>query len=189
MADEELQGIWDSDLEHELLLAAFVLWYGAMLKAVHTITATLLNLGPVPLDDPAVSRMILEARGAAIAVDVQTRKLIAQRIAEGARRGLTAEQIAYGTEDFAGIEGLFSETWKSRPLTVARTELQRAQLRASVDRFRQLGAGIIEAVRAEDGDFDDYCSGRNGRVYPLANAPDLAHPNCTLNLVPVIFGR
>lgn len=176
---------WDSDLEHELLLATIVLWYGAVLKAVHTLTVTMLNLGPVPLDDPAIKRMILEARGAAIAIDVQTRKLIAQRLADGAALGLTPSQIAYGTKDFPGIDGLFGETWKSRPMTIARTELQRAQLRATVDRFRQLGAGRISRVRANDGDYDGYCNARNGREYPLSQAPDLAHPNCRLTLTPL----
>lgn len=187
--DDELNGLWDSDLEHELLLATFVLWYGAMLKAVHTLTITMLNLGPVPLDDPAISRIILAARGSAIAVDAQTRKLIAQRLAEGARLGLTPTQIAYGTDEFAGIDGLFKETWKSRPMTVARTELQRAQLQATVDRFRQLGKGIITGVRAHDGDYDGACSARDGVVYPLSSAPDLLHPNCRLTLTPVLFGE
>lgn len=182
---DDLDQFWDSDLEHELLLAAFVLWYGTVLKAVHTLTITMLNLGPVPLDDPAVSRMILEARAAAVTVDLQTRKMIAQRLAEGARLGLTPYEIAYGTNDFPGIDGLFKETWKSRPLTVARTELQRAQNRATVDRFRQLGNGRISRVRAEDGDYDAACDQRNGREYPLSSAPDILHPNCTLRLIPI----
>lgn len=181
----DLTDVWDSDLEHELLLATFVLWYGTVLKAVHTLTVTMLNLGPVPLDDPAVSRMILEARGAAIQVDATTRKMIASRLAEGARLGLSPAQIAYGTDDFPGIDGLFRQTWKSRPMTVARTELQRAQLRATVDRFRQLGRGIISEVIAHDGDYDSACNARNGRRYPVSSPPDILHPNCTLSLSPV----
>lgn len=185
MATEDIHDVWDSDREHEALLAIFVLWYGTMLKAVHTLTLLYLNLGPVPLDDPAVKRAILEARGAAIQVDNQTRKMIAQRIAEGAQRGLTAEEIAYGTEDFPGIEGLFTETWKSRPLTVARTELQRAQLTASVDRYRQLGKGVINALYVSDGDHDAFCAGRNGTIVPINQPPSLAHPNCRLTVSPV----
>jgi hypothetical protein len=186
--NETLNGVWDTNYEQDALIALFILWYGAMLKAIHTITLTMLNLGPVPLDDPAVKRMILQAQASAVVVDAQTRKLIAKRIADGTSRGLTYKEIAYGTADFEGIDGLFDVTWKSRAETVARTELQRAQLRATVDRFRQLGRGAIIGVRASDGDYDAACAARDGRVYPIGSEPDLLHPNCQLTLDPVYHG-
>jgi hypothetical protein len=184
----ESDHVWDHDLELELLTSLFVLWYGTMLKAVHTLTVHVFGLGPVPLDDPAIKRMVLQARAAAVHVDQATQKAISERIAKGAYMGLTPYQIAYGTEDFPGINGLFDETWRSRPLTVARTELQKAQLAATVDRFRQLGRGVVDRVRARDGDFDAACAARNGQTYPISNPPGLLHPNCRLTLSPVFTG-
>jgi hypothetical protein len=179
----------DDDLEEALLTAIFIFWYGTVLRSVHTLVIRMLNLGPVPLDDPAVRQMVLDARAAAVTVDAHTRKLIAKRIAEGARLGLTPQQIASGTKDFEGIDGLFLKTWKNRGATVARTELQRAQLRATMQRFLTVGRGIVVAVRARDGDHDPSCAARNGRVYPLGNPPDLLHPNCRLTLSPVLAGE
>ena len=183
--DEQL-GVRDDDLELELLTALFIIWYGTVLRSVHTLTVRVLNLGPVPLDDAAVRHIILEARAAAVAVDATTRRLIAQRIADGASMGLTPRQIAYGTDDFPGISGLFRRTWKDRPLTVAKTELQKAQLRATVQRFQTLGRGLLTGWFARDGDFDAYCSGRNGKRYPPNSPPDLAHPHCRLTLTPIL---
>jgi hypothetical protein len=184
--DEDIHDVWDADYERDALLAIFILWYGTMLKAVHMLTLTVLNLAPVPLDDPAVARMVLQARGAAITVDATTRRLIAKRIADGASQGLTPSQIAYGTEDFEGIDGLFETTWKNRSRTVAETELRRAQLRATVDRYRQLGKGRINAVLAHDGDYDSACAARDGRIYPIGGEPDLLHPHCNLSLSPIL---
>lgn len=186
---DELEHLRDDDLERELLEAIFILWYGTMLKAVHTLTLRVFNLGPVPLDDPSIRRFLLEAKTAAAGVDATTRKAIAERLAEGARLGLTPHQIAYGTNDFPGIDGLFKNTWNGRAGTVARTELQKAQLAATVDRFRQLGKGIVTHVRAHDGDFDAKCQARNGKLYPISNPPDLLHPNCRLVVSPVFMGE
>jgi hypothetical protein len=186
---EQIDHVWDEDLELELLMAMLVLWYGTVLKAVHTLVIQVLQLGPVPLDDPAVKRAILEARAAAVQIDATTKKAIAQRLADGASLGLTPQQIAYGTPDFAGIAGLFEATWNGRAATIARTELQKAQLAATVDRFRHLGRGVVDRVRAHDGDFDSACASRNGRTYPIANPPQLLHPGCRLTLSPVFTGE
>jgi len=180
--------VWDHDLELELLASLFIIWYGTILKAVHTLTVHVLNLSPVPLDDPAIKRMVLQAHASAVHVDEATQKAIAERIAQGAAMGLTPHQIAYGTPKFAGIEGLFEQTWAGRPAMVARTELQKAQLAATVDRFRQLGRGRITHVEAHDGVQHAECADRDGRIYPISNPPSLAHPNCTLTLSPVFGG-
>jgi hypothetical protein len=188
-AEADLHGIRDDDLELALLTAAFVFWYGATMRAVHTLVLHVLNLGMIPLDDPSVRRIVLAGRAAAVAVDATTRRLIAERIAAGLEQGLTASQIAYGTADFAGIDGLFEETWRGRPLMVARTELQKAQLLATVQRFQTVGRGIVTGLLAHDGDFDEACADRNGREYPVNNPPDLLHPNCRLTVSPIINGQ
>ena len=189
-ADEaDLHGIRDDDLELALLTAAFVIWYGAILRATHTVVLRVLNLGPVPLDDPAVRQIVLRARAAAVAVDATTRHAIAERIHDGLTRGLNTRQIAHGTPDFAGIDGLFEDTWAGRSDTIARTELQKAQLQATVQRFQTLGRGVVTGLLAHDGDHDAACAARDGRVFPVSQPPDLLHPNCRLTVSPVIAGQ
>jgi len=104
-------------------------------------------------------------------------------------RGLTASQIAYGTPEFPGIDGLFEDTWKSRPLTIARTELQKAQLQATVQRFQTLGRGVVTGLLIHDGDHDAACAARDGRIVPVSQSPSLLHPNCRLTVSPVIGGH
>lgn len=188
-AEVDLHGIRDDDLELTLLTALFVLWYGATMRAIHTVVLRVLNLGSVPPDDHAVRQMVLAGRAAAVAVDATTRRLIAERIAQGLQQGLTAREIAYGTPDFPGVDGLFEDTWKSRPLTIARTELQKAQLQATTQRFQTLGRGVVTGLLAHDGDHDAACAARDGRIYPVNAPPDLLHPNCRLVLSPVIAGQ
>jgi hypothetical protein len=186
-ADEQ-HGFRDDDLELALITAIFVLWYGTTLRAVHTLALRVLNLGTVPLDDPSVRQIVMAGRAAAVAVDATTRRLIAERIAAGLEQGLTVSQIAYGTPEFPGITGLFEDTWKSRPLTIARTELQKAQLLATANRFQTIGRGVVTGLLAHDGDHDAACAARDGRIYPVSQPPDLLHPNCRLVVSPVIGG-
>jgi hypothetical protein len=69
---------------------------------------------------------------------------------------------------------------------VARNELLEAQHIASLDRFK--ASGLIRRVRAADGDYDAECSARNGRIYPIGQAPARAHVNCSLQLIPLVEG-
>lgn len=165
--------------------------YIAMLKAMHGLVARALNLTPdeFRLDDSSVRRAILEAGARAVVVDASTQKQIAAVLAEGQRLGLSTWEIANGTADgtFTGIEGLFRQTWRSRAETVARTELQTAQAAAAINRFRT--SGLVTTVEARDGgtaDSDDFCEARNGKLYPISNPPQLAHPNCVLVTIPVV---
>lgn len=182
----DMAHVRDNDLERALLILLFIKWYGTVLRAVHQVASAVLGLGALPLDTAAIAQQVLSAQASAVAVDAATQKLIAQRIADGLRQGLTSREIAYGTADFPGIDGLFDETWKNRPLTVARTELQKAQLEATKQRFLTLGRGRVEGWLASDGDYDDYCAGRNGVVFPLNNPPSMAHPHCRLTLSPIL---
>jgi len=175
----------DHDLEQALLIALFIKWYGTVLTSIHTLTIRALGITPVALDDPSVRQMVLEAQAAAVAVDQATQKVISQRIADGLALGLDVNQIAHGEGDYPGIDGLFEETWKSRPETVARTEIQKAMLLASVNRFRQLGKGQVSRLLVFDGDYDDYCATRNGTIVPISAPPQMAHPNCRLSVSPL----
>lgn len=184
-----IDDVWDADAERQRLVELFAQRYVAMLRTMHGLVGRALNLGPdeFRLDDSSVRRAILEAGARAVVVDTQTQKAIAAMLAEGQIRGLSTWEIANGTADFLGIEGLFKQTWKSRGETVARTELATAQRAASVNRYRE--SGLVQSVEVRDGgtnDSDAFCNGRDGQTYPLSNAPTLAHPNCTIVLVPVV---
>ena len=182
----EIQHVWDDDQERKLLTQLMVLMYLSMLTTVQKMATLVLRLQLIDLsvDSSAVRRFVLEAGARAVMVDATTQKMIAQTIARGQMLGLSNWEIANGSRDgsFGGIEGLFSETWKGRAEMVVRTELQKAMLEASVDRFRS--SGVVRWVRATDGDYDPACAARNGRIYPIGNPPQLLHPRCRLQITP-----
>ena len=73
-----------------------------------------------------------------------------------------------------------------RAETIARTEMRVAQNAATIDSFSELG---IEQVQALDGDDDDLCNGRDGKVVDMATAEEwmnTEHPNGTLDFAPVV---
>lgn len=192
-AADPLDGLWDGAYERQRLLDLFAGRYEGMLRAVNVLLERALAMPPgaLRLDDAAVRRFILtQAAGRVVRIDETTQTALRAAIAEGQQRGLSAFEIANGTRDgtFPGIEGLFKETWASRPMTIARTELQHAQIRSAVDRYA--ASGMVDGVTARDGGFadsDSLCVARNGRFYPSSlPPPELAHPNCTLVVVPHI---
>jgi hypothetical protein len=190
---DPLDGLYDQEDERGRLLRLFAGRYASMLRAVNDLLERSVGVpaGTFRLDDPAVRHFILtQAVTRVVRIDDTTQTALRAAIAAGQELGLSSWEIANGTADgsFPGIEGLFAETWRSRHVTVARTELQYAQLAASIDRFR--ASGIVAGVTARDGgttDSDSLCNGRNGRFYPMSvPPPDLAHPRCTLVVVPTI---
>ena len=181
--------VYNSDHEQQLL--ALLLWarYRAMLGAVHELVRVSFGLDPntFRVDDVATRRLLLEAATRVVRIDETTRQAITQRLAEGQMMGLSPYELAHGTADWPGIEGLFEETWNGRAQTVARTELTNAQIVATENRY--LATGLVDRVRIYDGDYDEACASRNGRVVPITDQPRPLHPNCTMNLSPVLRGE
>lgn len=189
----EADDVYDADAERELLARILGAHYAAVLAAIHEVVkATFANVpGFDParfvLEDSATVRMLAQAGARIVRIDETTRQAIAAQLQVGAQRGYNTWQIAHGvpSEDYRGINGLFRETWAGRAETVARTELQHAQRLAAIDRYN--ATGLVDEVELIDGDdWDAVCANRNGTTVPLAQAPHLAHPNCTLVLVPVV---
>ena len=189
---DPLEGIYDGAFERQRLLELFAGRYAGMLAAVNALTERAVGIAPggLRLDDATVRRFILtQAVTRVVRIEATTQVALRVAIAEGQKRGLSAWEIANGTRDgsFPGIDRLFKETWRNRPATVARTELQQAQVAASIDRFQ--ASGVVTEVEARDGgttDSDGLCNARNGRRYPISNPPQVAHPNCTLVVVPIV---
>ncbi len=189
----EADDVFDADAEYEQLARILGAYYSAVLALVHELVKTSFVDAPgfdpdqFVLEDSAVVRMLAQAGARIVRINETTRQAIAAQLQVGASRGYSTWQIAHGvpSEDYAGINGLFQETWAGRADTVARTELQEAQRLAALDRYN--ATGLVSGVRIIDGDdWDAVCARRNGTVVPLEQAPGLAHPNCTLVLVPVL---
>lgn len=181
----DLGGIYDQDDEQQRLGEIMDAAYGRVIRAVHQVVAeSFPNAENFRLDDSATRRLLHEAASRVVRIDETTRQAIATMLQRGQEMGLSAWEIANGTDEFPGIEGLFRETWRGRAETVARTELQHAQNRAAVDRYQ--ATGLVDRVELVDGDEDQVCAARNGKVVPLEQVPGLAHPRCTLLCIPIL---
>lgn len=186
---ETLDDFYDQVEEQALLTVILQDAYVPILRAVHEAVRAALPpdiAESFRLDDAATRIVLAEAALRVVRIDETTRNAIREVLQEGQRLGLSAWEIANGKPSigFRGIEQLYMEKWAGRAEMIARTELQQAQNVASVNRYT--ATGIIDRVQIVDGDFDDFCAARNGKIVPLAQAPGLAHPRCTLSLIPLL---
>lgn len=181
------------DGEAALLLLIVEERYAAMLRGVHELVLAAYGdrLGALgisfTLDDPAVRTMLNAAAEQVVRIDETTRAGIREQLKIASERGYSPWQAARGVskDGYRGIHGLFSETWRHRPETVARTELANAQVLATHDRYA--ATGFISRVRIHDGrDWDEPCRSRDGTVVPLSDRPMINHPNCVMALAPVV---
>lgn len=148
-------------------------------------------------EENARLRELAAELGARIArIDETTRLEVADLVGEGMRRGYSIVQIAHGVpkENYPGIDGLFSETWAGRELTVARTETAWVFSRASIAAYQD--SGVVEGKEwmLGMGDEQGLCQALDGEVVPLdelfsdgSDAPPDPHPNCTCSLLPVVI--
>jgi hypothetical protein len=187
----DIEDIYDADAEQAQLFVLLSARYRTLLKTIHEAVREEYDLDPdtFRLDDPSVRRVLEDCAERVVRIDETTREAIRETLQEGQRRGYSLYQMANGVpkDDYRGIEGLFEETWKGRPETVARTEITHAQRTAALDRYA--ATGLVDRVRIIDGDYDSVCASRNGTVVPLADRPDLAHPNCRMVVSPILRGE
>lgn len=185
----DITDVYDADDEQERLGDILEQRYQRMLTATHEAIRRLfgLTIDQFRLTDSAVNALLVEAAHQVVRIDETTRQAIAEQLRLGQELGLSTWEIANGRPDieYRGIEGLYSETWKGRAETIARTELQHAQNEAALNRYA--ATGMVDMVEIVDGDdWDAECAARNGRVVPLSERPQLLHPRCTLGLIPVL---
>lgn len=154
--------------------------YERMLIEMHHLVADALELDPASfrLDDAATRAILDHAATRVVGISETTRNAIRDVLIAGQRDGLSTFEIA------EKLDHLFSVTWASRSETIARTELGEAQRVSALDRYR--ASGLVDYVRIRDGDDDEPCKSRDGTLASLDNPPQLAHPNCTLVLIPVV---
>ena len=186
MAD--LDAIYDAEAEQEALALVLFPRYVRMLEVVHRLVESAFpEVEGFRLDDASTRALLAKAAEQVVRIDETTREALREVLQEGQRRGYSDRQIADGVpaEGFKGVQGLYLETWRGRPETIARTELSTAQVAASLDRYE--ATGLVSRVRlVEHTDTDDECAARNGRVVPITSRPQLNHPNCRLAVVPVV---
>jgi hypothetical protein len=156
--------------------------YADMLRTMHLIVADhfadLLDPMSFRLDDTATRAILAHSGQRVTGISETTRQALAELLAEGQARGDTTMEIANS------IEHLFSVTWQSRMEMIARTEIGEAQRVSAIDRYT--ATGLVDRVTLRDGEDDEPCASRNGTTVPIGQAPQLAHPNCTLVLIPVL---
>jgi hypothetical protein len=180
---------WDPEEEMARLLQILERAYSGMLGAINALVAAYFDVDPdeFVVDDATTNRILQQAATRVVRITETTRQSISKTLQDGQARGYNNWQLAHGVaaDNFAGIDGLFKETWKNRALVVARTELQHAQLAAALERY--LASGVVDRVKLIDGcQWDAACCERNGKIVPIEQAPRLNHPNCTLVLIPLL---
>lgn len=169
--------------EDEALRLSFLLEHAYLraLRDIHLIVTEAFDLDPNDFRLPDDAARDWAAKQAA------TRVTLISSTTRDALRELIADSIADGrstAEVIEAIESLYLETWKGRAEMIARTEIATAQRDASVSRFA--ASGLVDRVKIRDGEDDSPCAERNGTTVPLDEAPTLAHPNCTLVLIPLL---
>lgn len=183
-----IDDVYNSDEEQIRLAAIMETRYRRMLNAVHEAIRLAFGLSAdeFRITDSAVNAILVNAAERVVRIDETTRQAIAEQLRIGQELGLSTWEIANGNPqiDYRGIEGLYKETWNGRAQTIARTELQHAQNIATYNRYA--ATGMVDEIELVDGDDDAVCASRNGKIVPLSERPQLAHPNCTLSVIPVI---
>lgn len=183
-----VEDVYNQREEQERLAAIMEQRYTAMLRATHEAIRRVfgLDVERFRLTDSALNAILTDAAQRVVRIDEFTRQAIAEQLRLGAELGLSTWEVANGKPEigYHGIEGLYRETWNGRANTIARTELQHAQNESALNRYA--ATGLVDRVQIVDGDEDEPCASRDGRVVPISAHPSLAHPNCTLNVIPIL---
>lgn len=185
----EVDDVYNSRDEQRRLAEILERRYLAMLAAVHEALIRLYGLDATRfvISDSAVNLLLVDAARRVVGIDETTRQDIAEQLRVGQAAGFSNYELAHGRADvgYRGIEGLYTETYRNRSETIARTELQHAQNEAALNRYA--ATGMVDMVQIIDGDeWDLPCARRNGTIVPISDHPQLNHPNCTLVVVPVL---
>lgn len=115
-----------------------------------------------------------------VGINATTRADVARIVTLALDEGVSLDELA------KRLRGLFTETYKGRAMTVARTESAHHYNQGSVHAYRE--SSVVEAVTVYDGDQDDECASVNGTRQTLdwADANPTQHPNCTRVFAPVV---
>lgn len=169
---------WDAEYAERTLEAALRPHVEAVARA-SSEWADGVVAGKASLD--AILPRLLRSVGVRIkGIGETTRERVRRLVEQGIAQGMGAAELG----DLIEREGPFGEL---RAETIARTETARVHNEAAVEAFGEAGVTHVIAV---DGDDDEECSARDGRVFTVAEAASIAdHPNGTLSWDPVVDTR
>lgn len=142
------------------------------------------------LSNPNVRRVMNDLALRVTGISETTRGDVQQVVTEALDEGVTMNELS----DRLGT--LFEETYKSRSLTVARTESFNAYSKASVLGYRESGQIAYVEIADNPEHTEDYgaldglsCAGRNGLVVSIDQIDvhiDSEHPNGSMAVLPVL---
>lgn len=142
------------------------------------------------ISNPNIARIMDELGKRIVGISDTTRQDVVRVITDGQADGLSLQQIA------DKLEGMFTETYKNRALTIARTETAHSYSTASLLGYQE--SGVVSHVEFDDNSSHDEdplpptnttCADRAGLVVPVDEAQpyvDSAHVNCVLATIPII---
>ena len=169
----------DPEAEAQRLAEVTGKYYVKMLAAANeALIAAVPPLSSWEVSDEAIAKVLASARIGAVRMTNVTLSVIRNELADGYRNGESIDELA------ARIDGLYTEHWKSRSQTIARTELGTAALKGCQDRY--LESGVVAEQEILDGDYDPECAARNGKRVPVTEVVELNHPNCVAAVAPVL---
>lgn len=177
--------------EERKLAEVLLRFYHANGEAAFKATAELLGVEiSWDLANPNVQRITADLARRVLGIAEETRQAVVGIVGESLKEGVTVQELA------DRLKGLFTETYRGRSETVARTESMVAYGRASALAYQE--SGEVDEIELHDnaGHTEDYgaadglsCADRDGMVVPLANANlhlSSEHPNGSLAISPVL---
>lgn len=179
-AGRDASAVWgDGKTWDRKLLEALRGEIGGLVKVTAESVGDLLPGKAVAFEDAVLAAVQGDLGSRIAGINETTRSAVMDAIRVGFENGDPILTIAKSIEDLPAFD-------LSRAELVARTETARAYNAAAVGSYRALGVSEVQAI---DGDTDDVCAARNGKVYPVAEAYDIEdHPNGTLDWVPIVGG-
>jgi SPP1 gp7 family putative phage head morphogenesis protein len=173
---DDASAYWSDERAEKRLIAAMTPHIRELVRDTVDLTQT--RFAKAGILDIILPRLVALAGRQIKTVPATLLKSVRTAIADGIRDGLSPRDLGKLIEERIGNNEYYAER-------IARTESMRILNQAQMESYRESG---ITQVIAVDGDDDDECAERNGRMYTLAEAEAenlLEHPNGTLSWDPV----
>ena len=137
-------------------------------------------LGPRPISQQLINALTINVKNEIGSLTASAQQKVSEALIQGVNDGVGPKVMAKNISEATGME-------RARAVTIARTETMRANVSASVDRFKRYGVDQVQWLVAEDDRLCDDCNDLSDKVYDIDEAPDCPlHPNCRCVLIPYI---
>lgn len=119
----------------------------------------------------------------------ETRQKLFEIIEKGLKEGKpTGVKKAYEGSIAKEIKDLIGSEKDSRAVRIARTEIAQIQRHASAERY--LASGVVQEEEWLCGPNPcPECAALRGKRFPVGQAPEVIHPNCTCDTRPIITSK